>query len=288
MAGIVQVIVDSSADIPQDKVDSLGIHVLPLAIHFGEESFLERKNITSEQFYQRLEAEAPRVPKTSHPSQGEFEVLYRDVLARGHEVVSIHLSDNFSGTYQTALAAARAVGDDAPITVVDSRNVSMCVGWLAIAAARAARQGATRPEIKALVTTMIPRLRLPAFLGTLDYIRYSGRIGKASAYLGTLLNIKPIVHVKGGELLPLEKVRTHKRALKRLVTLVEQLAPFEEVCVVHTHCLDTAQEVAERIAGLHPRERILIAEAGVAMGCHIGPGAVGVAALRKSVEAHEE
>lgn len=282
MSSPVQIVVDSSADIPQDIAEGLNIRVIPLAIHFGTQAYREGEGITTREFYSRLVAEPSIIPKTSHPSQGEFEAMYSDLLTGAGSVVSLHVSASLSGTYETALAAVRALGDDVPISVVDSRNVSMCLGWIAIAAGRAAKQGATRDEIVAQVQDMIPRAHIPAFLDTLEFIRHSGRIGKARAYLGTLLNIKPVVHVEGGELVPLEKVRTRKRALRRLVELARQYAPFEDLAVVHTNREETAVEVADMLGEDYPRDRMLVVEAGIALGCHIGPGAVGVSCVSKA------
>jgi DegV family protein with EDD domain len=126
---------------------------------------------------------------------------------------------------------------------------------------------------------MIPRLRIPSFLETLEYVRYGGRIGGAEAFLGTVLNVKPILHIEGGKVIPLEKVRTRGRALDRLMDLARELAPFEDLAVMHTHALETAEALADRLGELHPRQNILIAESGVAMGSHVGPGAVGICAV---------
>lgn len=275
----VRIVTDSSADIPRPITEALDITVVPLYIHFGDEAFREGVDISHDEFYERMEASLPDLPKTSAPSPADFVEVYRDILDQGDEVVSIHLTSAFSTTYNNAQLAAQELDAEDRITVVDSRNVSMCLGWVAIAAAEAAMREDSHSEIVDLVLDMIPRLRIPSFLETLEYVRHSGRISSAEAFLGTLLNVKPILHIEGGKAIPLEKVRTRGRALDRLVELARELEPFEDVAIMHTHAPDRAEELADRLGETHPRQNILIAEAGVAMGCHVGPQAVGICAV---------
>ncbi len=271
----IKVVTDSSCDIPQDIVEALDITVIPLIIHFGQETFREGVDITRKEFYLRMIEEAPHMPRTSQPSPGVFKEVYTRLAQEADHIIALHVTGTLSGTYSTSLAASKEV-EGAKIVVVDSRTVSMSMGWAVIAAAEAAQRGYSPEEIISLVIDMIPRLHIPAVLETLEYIRYGGRIGKAAAFLGTLLNVKPILHIEGGEVMPLEKVRTRKKALRRLVEMVEEMSPLEDVAVMHTHAPETAAEVADMLGAIHPRENILIAEAGAAVGSHVGPGAVGV------------
>ncbi len=274
----IRVVTDSSADLPQPIVDVLDITVVPLYIHFGDDVYREGVDISHEEFYARMEAELPNLPKTSAPSPADFMEVYRPILEEGDEIISVHLSAAFSNTFNSARLAAQELAPDR-IVVIDSHNVSMCLGWLAIAAAEAAMQGAEREEIVEIVHDIIPRLRIPSFLETLDYVRYSGRIGSTEAFLGTVLNVKPILQIEGGKVVPLEKVRTRGRALERLAEMARELAPFEDVAIMHTHAPDVASQLADMLSDIHPRQNILIAEAGVAMGSHVGPGAVGICAV---------
>lgn len=274
----IRIVTDSSADIPKPITDALDISVVPLYIRFDEDVYREGVDITHAEFYERMEAEAPNLPKTSAPSPADFTKLYEKILDDGDDIVSVHLTAAFSTTYNNAQLAAEEL-DPERITVIDSRNVSMCLGWAAIAAAEAAMREDSHAEIVDLILDMIPRLRIPSFLETLEYVRHSGRISSAEAFLGTLLNVKPILHIEGGKALPLEKVRTRGRALNRLVEMARELEPFEDVAIMHTHAHDTANDLADMISGIHPRQNILIAEAGVAMGCHVGPRAVGICAV---------
>ncbi|MDQ7029657.1 MAG: DegV family protein [Ardenticatenia bacterium] len=270
----VRIVTDSSSDIPKDVAEQLGITIVPLYIHFGKDVYREGVDITSTQFYKRLQAEVPNLPKTSAPSPGDFMKVYQPLLDEGHEIISVHLSAAFSGTYNSARLAAFGVGRDR-VTVIDSRNVSMCLGWLAIEAAKAARRGKSRQEIIEMISDMIPRLRISSFLETLEFVKYSGRVSSTEAFLGTMLNIKPVLHIEGGKAIPLAKVRTREQALKTLADMAHELAPFQSLAIMHTRAPNVAEQLAERLGTFHPRHRIVIAEAGVAMASHVGPGAVG-------------
>jgi DegV family protein with EDD domain len=273
-----RIITDSSSDLPRPVAEALDIVVVPLNILFGDETFREGVDMNHDEFYERLVREAPNLPKTSGPSVGQFLEAFQPILDEGDDVIAIHLSSALSATYGTAKLASQEL-PPGRVTVVDSRNVSMCLGWVAIAAAEAALRDASLDEILTLISDMIPRLRIPSFLETLEYVRYGGRIGNTQAFLGTVLNIKPILHVEGGKVVPLEQVRTRGRALERLMDMARELAPFEDVAIMHTHATETAEALADMLAEVHPRQNILIAESGVAMGSHVGPGAVGICAV---------
>lgn len=274
----IRIVTDSSADLPQPVADALDITVVPLYIHFGEDTYREGIDITHEEFYRRMEAEAPNLPKTSAPSPADFMKVYQEILDEGDDIISIHVSAAFSTTYNNARLAAQELAPDR-ITVIDSRNVSMCLGWVCIAAAEAAMRGDDREEIIEIVLDMLPRLRIPSFLETLEYVRYGGRIGSAEAFLGTVLDVKPILAIEDGKVVPLEKVRTRGRALERLAAMARELAPFEDIAVMHTRAPEMAEKLADMLADVHPRQNILIAQTGVAMGGHVGPGAVGICAV---------
>jgi DegV family protein with EDD domain len=155
----------------------------------------------------------------------------------------------------------------------------MGLGWLVIAAAQAAQEGQSLAQLVALVEDMMPRVRLFAALDTLEYLRKGGRVGKTVAVLGTLLNIKPLIKVRDSAVLPLERVRTRRRSIKRLIELVAELCPLEELAVLHSNAPQKARRLTEDISFLHPLERILIAEVGVIIGTHTGPNGLGVACV---------
>ena len=273
----VKVVTDSASDIPAAIAKELGITVVPCNVHFGERTYRDGVDLTSEEFFDKM-ARSPILPTTSQPAVGVFEEAYRQVAEETAQIVSINLPKKLSATYNSARLAAQAL-PELEIVVIDSTQVCMAQGWLAIIAARAARQRKGLAEIVALVEDTIPRLRLIALLDTLEYIQKGGRIGKASALLGTLLNVKPLIQVLNGEALPLENVRTRQKALRRLVEIVGDLGPLEEVAVMHANAPAIAWQLAEMLAPIHPPDRILIGQVGAILGTHAGPGAVGVACV---------
>ena len=272
----VRIVTDSSCDIPHEIAQSLDIVVVPMNIHFGTETFLEGVTMSTSEFYERLIRDAPNMPKTSQPSPGQFLETYRKAAKESQEIISVHVSSALSGTYNSALTAARQLNEskEARITVIDSRNASMCLGWMAIAAAESAQRGESSADIINLVLDMIPRLHIPSMLETLEYVRFSGRLGKAEAFLGTLLNIKPILGIEGGEVIPIEKARSKGKALERLLEITRQHAPFEDLAIMHTHVPAAARDLLEMLAPYHPKERIIISETCAAIGAHVGPGAL--------------
>ena len=210
----VHIVTDSTSDISRDVIDELGITVVPLTITFGAESFRDGLDLTADEFYQRLQS-TKQLPMTSQPPPALFEHAYQHLASRG-EIVSVHLSHKFSGTIETARAAARTVAPD-KITVVDSGLTSMAMGLCAIAAARKARAGGSREECAAEAESVARRVKLLVTFETLEYLRRGGRIGRASAFVGGLLKLKPILTVKDGEAHPVARVRSRQKALDELL-----------------------------------------------------------------------
>lgn len=274
---MVKVVTDSAADLPPEIVRELSITVVPDNVHFGHRTYREGVDITSEEFFAEL-AKSPVIPTTSQPAVGVFEEVYRRLAEETDQIISIHLPEKLSAVLNSAYLAARALAG-VEIAFIDSTQVSMGMGWLVITAARAAQQGKELAEIVALVEDTIPRLRLIAMLDTLEYLQRGGRIGKVTALLGTALKVKPLIQVLNGEALPLENARTRRKALRRLVEIIADLAPLEEVAVVHANAPDLAHEVGTMLATIHPSHRILICPVGPILGTHAGPGAVGVACV---------
>ncbi|MFQ6057860.1 MAG: DegV family protein [Anaerolineae bacterium] len=275
----VRVVTDSLANIPSEIVQELGITVVPTNVHFGQEVYRDGIDLTSEEFYAKL-TQSETLPTTSQPSVGAFEEVYRRLGRETKQIISLHIPAAVSGTLNSAYTAAQAL-PELEIAIIDSTQISMALGWLVIAAARAAHQGKGLDEIVALAQEMIPRLRLLAVLDTLEYAHRGGRIGKAQALMGTLLQVKPILQVLDSEVLPVENVRTKRKALQRLVEMIAHMAPLEEAAIIHTHDPGLAQRVREMLAPIHPVDRIPIAEAGPVLGAHAGPGAVGVACVMR-------
>ncbi|MBI1802419.1 MAG: DegV family protein, partial [Chloroflexi bacterium] len=229
----VAIVTDSTSDIPAQLAEQLGIHIIPCNVHFAQEVFRDRVDLSLDQFYEKL-ASSPQLPKTSQPSVGMFLELYRALEERSSAIVSIHLAGRLSGTLQSAALAAQEI-HSVPIATIDSGTASMALGWLAVIAARASERELGFDAIVSMVLAAIPRVRLLALLENLDNVIKGGRIGKGAALLGTLLSVKPLIEVKDGEVIPLEKVRTWLKAQSRLVDMTQALGPLEELAVLHTH-----------------------------------------------------
>ncbi len=275
------IVTDSTADIPPALAKALDIHVIPLLVNFGSESFADGVEITNDQFYRKL-TEANDLPTTSQPSVGAFEALYRQVGGPAEPIISIHIAAQLSGTIRSAQQAKNLL-PDFDIRVVDSESTTMSLGWAVIVAARAAKAGKSPDEIVALTESVIKRTRLLAGLDTLRFLEKGGRIGKTRALLGTLLSVKPIINVLEGEVRPFEQVRTKKKLVARILEVAKGLAPFDELCVLYSRNEDEAREFLEQLSSIHPREKIVMAEIGAVVGTHVGPGAIGFTGVRKGI-----
>lgn len=274
----IRVVTDSTADLPADLVRELGIHVVPLNVHFGEETLLDGVDITPDDFYRRLVASA-RPPTTSQPSVGAFVEVYERLLAESDGVVSVHLSSHVSGTHNSATQAREEVGRDRPIVVVDSLQASLSLGLAVAAAARAAQGGAGLEEVQAEAESAAGRAHLFGLLETLEYLQRGGRIGRAQAWVGTLLRIKPILTIRDGVAHPLERARTRAKGVDRLVELTVGHSPLEALAVIHSNTPEYAEALVERVAECLPGERIIVGRFGPVMGTYLGPGALGIALL---------
>jgi DegV family protein with EDD domain len=274
---LVKIVTDSTADIPEELAAELEITVVPCNVHFGLETYRDGLDLSKKEFYARLQT-SPTLPTTSAPAAGLFEATYRKLASETDQILSIHLASALSAICNSAYLGAETI-PGFELALIDSGQASMGLGWLVIAAARAAQEGQSLAQIVALVEDMMPRVRVFAALDTLEYLQKGGRVGKAVAVLGTLLNIKPLLEIRDSAVLPLERVRTRRRSIQRLIELTAELGPLEELAVLHSNAPQEAQRLAEEISFLHPLERILIAEVGVIIGTHAGPNGLGVACL---------
>lgn len=279
----VKIVTDSAADIPADIARELDITVLPLLVHMRDKSYRDGVDISGEAFYRELEA-TRSVTTTSLPTLDSFEQAYRRLTSQGHEIVSVHMSSKISGTFNASLIASTSDGvPPEMISSVDTRTISMAEGWVAIKAAEAAKVGKSREEIEALANDASPRAHIFGVLDTLEYVIRSGRVGRLPGTVGNMLNIKPILTtLSGGEATILERLRTRKRALERIVALTEALGPLEGLAVMHAADEEGAAELAEMLKPLNPPEPLIIGHIGAVLGTHVGPGGVGVCCLAKA------
>lgn len=272
-----KIVTDSAADIPDDLVQELEIGVIYNYVNFGEESLQDKIGISRDEFYARLIADSV-VPTTSTPSTGEFTQLYQDIGAPDADVISLHPPSGLSGLCNAARLAAQEFPEGC-VTVVDTEQLSMGIGWQVIAAARMAQAGASVAEILAHLTKLRPRVHVFAALDTVEYLRRSGRVSWAQAIVSTLLNIKPMIEVREGQVLPLERVRTKRRSLSRLVELTQDLGKLESLAVLYTHQPDGTDELRQRLAQQCIGDKVLTVNVTPIIGVHTGPNGLGIAAV---------
>ena len=267
----VKIVTDSSADLPAELVAELGITVVPLYVRFGNQVYRDRIDITEDEFYQRLRDD-PVHPSTTQPSPQDFIDAYQKLIPEADGIVSLHISAKLSGTCNSALQAREIVGDECPIEVIDSQTLTMCLGMMSIVAAKAANAGASLSEVVNKVNQIIPNSHLLGLLDTLKYLALGGRIGKAKALLGSVLNVKPILTLKDGEVAPAGQVRSRSKGIDRLFEFVKKASDVEEVSIVYNTTPDEGQALMERVATIFPREKITVARLGPMLGVHTGPG----------------
>ena len=281
---MIKIVTDSSAYLPADLVQQHDIHVIHQKVLFGEQTYREEVELSHQEFYRML-AEAETLPTTSQPSAGEFLDLYSELGKDGHEILSIHISSKLSGTISSAQSAKEML-PDAKITIIDSASTAMGLGLMVLTAARAAAEGKTTAEIVATVEKMIPAMNVVFVVDTLEYLQKGGRIGGAAALVGTLLKVKPILCLKDGRIEPLDKVRSKRRALARLLEVVEErVGPGTpvRVAVLHAQVPDEARELEREVLARFNCTECYFAELGPAIGTHTGPGLVGFVACADRV-----
>ncbi|MFS8523943.1 MAG: DegV family protein [Limnochordales bacterium] len=275
MAGV-KIVTDSGADIPKPLAEELDIAVVPLTVHFGDEEFKDGVDLELSEFYRRLHAGGQ--PRTTQPSPTDFEAVYRRLQADADAIVSVHLSSELSGTMQSASIAAAMDGIDVPVHVVDSRSASLGIGMLAVEAARMAKAGASAEDIVQHLEAIVARQKVLFLVDTLEYLQRNGRIGRAQAFVGGLLNIKPLLTIDDGVVAPLERARGRAKARARLLELVTQGAQGQrvKVAVMHADALEEAESLASELRSRLDVEELVVGQLGATIGTHAGPGTLGV------------
>lgn len=272
----VKIVTDSTSDIPAQVATALGITVIPLYVNFSGQSYQDGVDLTADQFYEKLVA-ASALPTTSTPSPDAFTQIYERLSQEGSDVISIHVSSKLSATYNVATLGKNKL-PGCRVEIVDSGQVSMALGLQVIAAAKAAKAGASAQEIRSLLKSVSERSRLFGLLDTLEYLQKGGRIGKAQAFLGTLLQFKPLLGVRDGEVVPLERLRTTGKAVRRLQDLVSG-AKVESIAVLHSTATKEAEVLAQALAGQVSPDNMYQARFGPVLGTYVGPRALGVALI---------
>jgi DegV family protein with EDD domain len=280
----IRIVTDSTADLPADVRKQFGIEMVPLQLSFGDETFLDTVTIDTDQFYKKL-AVSDQLPKSSQPSTIAFKEMYERILTETPDahIISIHLSASLSGTYQSAVIGSTMVeidGGESHITVFDSKSASIGSGVLVLKAAEMAAAGSSKEQIIAAIEQLRSDTTIYFLVDTLEYLQKGGRIGKASAVIGSLLNIKPILTLdEDGVVSSIDKVRGLKKAMLRIIELLgQEFNSHEPVTVTFAY--------AERLEGAHEFNELLKAnfnvqstiyyELGPVIGTHAGPGTIGL------------
>jgi DegV family protein with EDD domain len=270
----VRIVTDSACDLPQELCDEFGIDVVPLHIRFGEQEYVDRVELSTDEFWHRMTS-ASVLPETAAPSVGAFEETFRRIADEGADgVICVNLSSSMSATLQSAQVAAKALDGVCPIEIFDSKSVSMGQGDLALFGARRAREGADIDTLLAELEDRRARSHLLATLDTLEFLRKGGRIGGAQALLGSMLSIKPVITVKDGVVQPAGKVRTRSKAL-RFITDRMQAGAVESASVLHAGAPDLDEFLA-LVEPAVPRSDVLVTQIGPVVGVHTGPRVIGV------------
>lgn len=274
----IAVVTDSTADIPSNLVDEAGLHIVPAYVRFGDEQLRDGVDITAAQFYTRLESKQDEHPTTSQPSPGDFASAFSDILDKHERIISVHISSKFSGTYASAVQGAREIDPDGErITSIDSNTASMTTGWAALTVARKLAGGGSYDEAVAAGRAVAEANLFAGTPLTLEYLRRGGRMSAAQTMLGNVLHIRPVIGVVDGVIVPLAKVRSHRRAVRKLAELVEERAPLTNLAVMYTTESDEAEELLGDLRQyIKPGSEGVTARIGAAIGAHLGPGTVGV------------
>jgi len=266
----VKIVTDSIADLPSQVAQELRITVVPLNVRFGTEVYRDGIDLTAEQFYERL-SHSKTLPVTSVPSPGTFAETY--------EILVITLTSKLSGTHDVALQSIGLMKRKCRVEVVDSQKAVMAQGFVVMAAARAAQAGASFDEVMDIAHHNIPRADMRAAFDTLEYLERGGRIGKAQAFLGSMLRINPIIGLRDGEVVPFGRERSRARAINHLYNFAMSYSHIEEIAVEYATALDDAEMLAERLGSRFPKERIYRSRASPVIGTHTGPGLLLVTVL---------
>jgi DegV family protein with EDD domain len=271
----VRVVTDSSCDLPVERAAELGIEIVPLTIRFGNEEFVDRVELSNEEFWRKV-ATSEVLPETAAPSAGAFESTFQRLAAEGADgIVCINLSSRLSATMQSAQVAAKALQGTCPVEVVDSLMVSMGLGLQCINAVRMSNDGADVDQIARATEDQAQRTRLFGALDTLEHLRRGGRIGAAQALLGGMLSIKPVIEVRDGAVAEAGKVRTRSKSLKLLADKVAQADSPQQVFVFDAQAPDM-DEMIELLAPTVSRDQIEFGTIGPVIGTHAGPRTIGV------------
>lgn len=280
----IAIVTDSTADLPREIVVNRGITVVPLDVRFGDLTFRAGVELSNDDFMTRLRT-STLVPTTSHPPPARFEESFRQLAAEHDAIVAVLLSAKLGGTVNAATRAAAAVADLIPVEVVDSRSGSMGLGFQVLRAADLAERDVAAAALGEILRSELGRYHVVFFVDTLDFLQRGGRIARAAALIGGVLQLKPLLRIDEGQVVPWERTRTRSRATAELIDYVAALPSIDRVAALYSSDRTAGLAFADRIAselGL-PRERVVVSQIGPIVATHIGPGALGIAAVEAPV-----
>ena len=271
------IVLDSTADFPDAQQRHGNWRVVPLYVNFGTESYKDGVDLTAHEFYERLRS-SPDLPTTSQPTPGDFLSVYEELAQRYERILSLHIASNLSGTFQSAGTAAAELGGDR-VRTIDSESASVAISMLALAIQRRLDRGTTDEEIDALVARYLAGHGLLFTVDTLEFLARGGRIGRAKALAGQLMNVKPILSISDGEVLPVKRVRGNRKAFQEFVDALESQttdSPSLRVGVAHADAPERMTELEKMVRDLRPEAQIeMETSLGAVIGAHAGPGTVG-------------
>jgi DegV family protein with EDD domain len=274
----VKIVTDSVSDLPSQVVKELGITVIPIVLRWGEQLYRDGIDLTSQQFYERLKS-SKIPPSTSVPSPVTFAESYDRLAEETNEILAIIVTAKLSGTYNVALQSVGLMKKKCRVEVIDSKCATMAEGFIVMKAAQAAQSGASLDDAVDIARKTIPRVDFLATFDTLEYLKRGGRIGKAQAFLGSMLKINPLITLRDGVVEPAGRTRSRARAIDRLYEFAMSYSHIEEMAIEEATTPDEAEKLAKRLGAKFPKERIYRSKPSPVIGAHTGPGFLIVAIL---------
>jgi len=273
---VIKIVTDSGSDLPLEVAKKLGITIVPVYIYFGEKAYKDGVDIGPDELYKRL-VEGPIYPTTTQPMPADFAKVYSELSKDADAIVSIHLPTKVSGTYNAALQGIEAAKPKCEVHVLDSFSVSVGLGIVAIAAARKAKAGGNLTEVLEETRKAISQTQIRGLLDTLQYLLKGGRITKTKALVGTLLNVKPILTMREGEMVQAGMARSYAKGIDQLFEFVKSHTNLQEVAISQSTVPEEAAALKKRISAIIGEEQILMSRVGAGLGVHGGPGTLLVA-----------
>lgn len=276
----VQVVTDSTSDMPEGLTEELGIRVVPIYLRFGSETYRDGIDITRDEFYTKL-VSSPLHPATSQPNPEDFTSVYKEYCDNTEGIVSIHISSKISGTFNSATMAKKTLGSQCPIEIIDSKMNSGGLGLVVTAAAQRAKSGASLSEVIDEANKAVDEVRMFGMFETMKYLARSGRVNKTIATASRILNVMPLLTFHDGEIVRAGLVRAISKGVEKIYEFVKKNTPICELVIVHSKIADQAEALKQRLKEFIQEEKIAIAELGAGLGVHGGPGVI-LAAVRRA------